>query len=358
MSGNKLHPRSPRTRHAFSTKQKMRDRYSGDGPRSPLRSPLRQEESSEAKRRELRRKRFRESREADSSEQTKFEEFLPLPDEAWTPDGGKMFDRKLDWSAEVEDQRQPRRKLDLREKLNKMKGAENVQKPRKPLIEVEMDERLLSRRQKDIDYGKNTIGYDRYRKMVQKKCRVRGVHPMTPSKLQKTSRRSWDAQIRNWRRALHNWDPPGTKEDNQNLLDEDNEDSLSGYSDSNLPSLEEEMESTNSSDADDEHSSQVSTSPGIMLTPDVKSGPFASSECDLAKIKCEPGTIKTEADSASNFRTVTVKQERVDPGYPDCSTSTVNHTVKIKADPDAVKSERENDDGFFSGFDIEEMEVM
>jgi len=72
-----------------------------------------------------------------------------------------------------------------------------------------LDELRLAQRQKQIDYGYRTIGYLRYRLLVAKDQR-KPEHPRTPKKTQGCSKRSWDGQLKKWRRDLHLWDPDNT----------------------------------------------------------------------------------------------------------------------------------------------------
>ncbi|KAL7749736.1 hypothetical protein RI367_004965 [Sorochytrium milnesiophthora] len=71
----------------------------------------------------------------------------------------------------------------------------------------QLAERQLQQRQKQLDFGKNTIGYQRYTELVPREKRQKG-HPTTPDKRQQCSTRSWVGQVRRWRRKLHKWDPP------------------------------------------------------------------------------------------------------------------------------------------------------
>ncbi|XP_077544264.1 stem-loop binding protein [Haemaphysalis longicornis] len=103
--------------------------------------------------------------------------------------------------ADIVDNRENRERVEKR----KSTFGEN-RKPPFPRV-VERDPEVLSRRHKQIEYGKATEGYERYLKAVPRDRRAKH-HPRTPNRFLKYSRRSWDAQIRIWRRQLHIWDPP------------------------------------------------------------------------------------------------------------------------------------------------------
>lgn len=73
----------------------------------------------------------------------------------------------------------------------------------------ETDPHRLAQRQKQLDLGKNTLGYQRYLETVPKKKRKPGnkKHPSTPDPYQVCSKRAFDGKLRSWRRILHEWDP-------------------------------------------------------------------------------------------------------------------------------------------------------
>eukprot|EP01125_Pyxidicula_operculata_P019603 TRINITY_DN7115_c0_g1_i2.p1 TRINITY_DN7115_c0_g1~~TRINITY_DN7115_c0_g1_i2.p1 ORF type:complete len:253 (+),score=57.83 TRINITY_DN7115_c0_g1_i2:35-793(+) len=69
-----------------------------------------------------------------------------------------------------------------------------------------LNDHRVGQRKKQLEYGYNTIGYLRYRLLVPKDKRA-PEHPRTPKKDQACSKRSWDGQLKKWRRDLHKWDP-------------------------------------------------------------------------------------------------------------------------------------------------------
>lgn len=69
----------------------------------------------------------------------------------------------------------------------------------------EKDVHRVSQRQKQIELGKNTIGYDRYRLLVPRTGRGRR-DPQTPDATKLWSKKQWDTLIRRWRRTIHCYD--------------------------------------------------------------------------------------------------------------------------------------------------------
>ena len=63
---------------------------------------------------------------------------------------------------------------------------------------------FITKIKKQIDYGKVTVDYEEYLVSVPKSSR-KAFHPRTPDKYQKTSRRGFDSQIKNWKIKIHNW---------------------------------------------------------------------------------------------------------------------------------------------------------
>mmetsp|Transcript_8027 Transcript_8027/g.13352 ORF Transcript_8027/g.13352 Transcript_8027/m.13352 type:complete len:276 (+) Transcript_8027:133-960(+) len=65
----------------------------------------------------------------------------------------------------------------------------------------------IEMRLKQIQFGKNTVGYDNYLATVSREKRgCYSIHPRTPDPYKEMSKRAFDGCIKAWRRALHKWD--------------------------------------------------------------------------------------------------------------------------------------------------------
>lgn len=69
--------------------------------------------------------------------------------------------------------------------------------------------RRVEQRRRQIAFGKNTIGYFNYRSMVPRvgdREFHNPMHPITPRPEYRSSKRTFDKVLNEWRRKLHNWD--------------------------------------------------------------------------------------------------------------------------------------------------------
>ena len=84
-----------------------------------------------------------------------------------------------------------------------------VEKEVKPLTDAQ-----VAKREKQISYGKNTVGYTNYINHVKKSERESGNerHPQTPKPNSQSirSKRQFAGAVKMWKKALHMWDDAGS----------------------------------------------------------------------------------------------------------------------------------------------------
>jgi len=120
-------------------------------------------------------------------------------------------DRILEKSNRRGFRESPRKKMknetDLRNKLKRsLKNHNETENDQvtftMPTYDMETDEVVLSRREKQIAYGKNTVDYDKYMELVPRAERKERM-PRTPNKNKKSSRRQWDGMVKTWKQQIH-----------------------------------------------------------------------------------------------------------------------------------------------------------
>ncbi|XP_046876509.1 stem-loop binding protein 2 [Hypomesus transpacificus] len=171
------------------------------------------------------------------------------------------------------------------------------------LAQMESNESVLKRRQKQIQYGQNTLGYQNYLQQVPKRLRIPGLHPSTPNKHRKYSRRSWDMQVRLWRRALHAWDPPtGLSGEAQG---QDPVDQLQGLLEQMNCDLYEDNEDLGRKEQETTPSSKASLSPTPASLP--VGSTWMGPQMDMSS----PRLSSAQAGLAYSFRSQMTAEENV-----------------------------------------------
>lgn len=72
--------------------------------------------------------------------------------------------------------------------------------------ELETDQHRLDQRTKQVEKGKLTPEYQRFRALVPEGHANRRVHPSVPDPSVKMSARLWNLRVKTWRRCLHDYD--------------------------------------------------------------------------------------------------------------------------------------------------------
>lgn len=97
-------------------------------------------------------------------------------------------------------------------------AAMDHKRQRKPKI-VETDPHRIQQRMKQVQFGLSTRGYQNFIRTVPEEVRDQVLR--IPDVFQKCSKRSWDGQVRKWRRELHQYDSVEKKEEEINRLAEE-----------------------------------------------------------------------------------------------------------------------------------------
>lgn len=156
-------------------------------------------------------------------------------------------------------------------------------------FELEDDEAVLLRRQRDIDKSKNLAAYANYVKSVPKPLREKG-DPRTPNKFVRMSRRAWDGCVKQWKLQLHRWDDANS--------------SSGGISPRSSPSSTPPKPPAPSADAEDDGDTRTLTAapaaPGSSVQPDALHSGLTSDVLGLAVGGCPRLTRKRSAALAES----------------------------------------------------------
>jgi len=71
---------------------------------------------------------------------------------------------------------------------------------------IVLTEHQITKRVKQLDLGKNSLGYINYRNVIGMSNRVKGKHMWTPDPKERISKRRFQGKLKHWRRFLHAYD--------------------------------------------------------------------------------------------------------------------------------------------------------